>query len=202
MSKKLSYLKCKILRGITFGKTRQHYKDKQKRLKEQLWQADYGALMYALQQVQDYQAYQKFHLLFKQRFDIDIPADVCGYGNFFELIRLPLKDLRRRFPDGSVRSLTETPHYQYLKTRDPATYQKHIQIIKDRGRMSEQAETWSLERFQKLIDKINKEGYIPQKSVIVIGQDNVIHDGVHRSSILLYKYGGDYEISVVQVSRR
>ena len=42
--------------------------------------------MYALQQVQDYQAYQKFHLLFKQRFDIDIPADVCGYGNFFELI--------------------------------------------------------------------------------------------------------------------
>ena len=202
MSKKLSYLKCKLLSKITVGKTKEHYLTKKKRLKQQILQKEYAPfnamlqknLEAPLQRLQAYLAYQKFYLLFKQRYNIDIPADVCGFGNFFELIIIPLKDILSQ----SGLPLIQMPTYQYLATRNKTIYLNYLS-----GTMQNKtAQTWSLTRFQTLERKINKEGYNPQKSAIVINQNNELLDGLHRSSILLYKYGPDYEIPVVQVSWR
>lgn len=205
MSKKLSYLKCKLLSKITTGKTKEHYLNKKRRLKNELIKKEYSfllnALNHSLSELKDYLAYQKFYLLFKQRFNIDIPADVCGLGNSFELIRVPLKKLSVAWK-GQCFLLSESPKYTCLKKHDWNIYLSLLDYSRKNKIISSTTEHCSLERFQKLKQKIEKEGYQPQKSAIVVNEDFYILDGQHRASILLYLHGGDYEIPVIQVSRR
>jgi len=200
MSKQLSYLKCALLSKITAGEKRQYYKQKKKTLKHQLSFKKYGALGMALQKLEDYQAYQKYYLIFKQHYNINIPADVCGEGNHFALIRIKVGDIKRRWGD-KVYSLTECSPYKYLETRDEKIYQKYIQKHINLG-LANVNTAWDIQSFLKLEKSIQKNGYDPTKSVIVVNQDNIILDGQHRSCLLLYQYGKDYEIPVIQVSRK
>ena len=200
MSKRLSYLKYALLSKITTDEKKQYYKQKKKTLKRQLSYKKYGALGYALQRLEDYQAYQKYYLIFKQHYNICIPADVCGEGNTFSLTRIKVGNIKREW-NGKVYSLTECSPYKYLQTRDEKIYQKYVQKHIDMGFVGTNT-AWNIQPFLDLEKSILKNGYDPTKSVIVINQDNIILDGQHRSCVLLYKYGPDYEIPVVQVSRK
>ena len=97
MSKKISYLKYRLLSKITTGKTKEHYTQKKKELKQKLSYKKSERLEAVIRRLEYYQAYYKFYLLFKQHYNITIPADVCGTGNCFSLIRIKLKDIKRRW---------------------------------------------------------------------------------------------------------
>ena len=202
MFKKIRYLGYKLLSKISKNEKRLYYRQKKRQLKNKLLYEKYGALGRALKKIEDYQAYQKFYILFRQRFNIEIPADVCGDGNFFELVHLPLKEIKGLSTDGSACPLNECAQYKYLKTKDEKIYLDYLGRLNKNGTMSKEGKTWDLNRFNSLIKKIKREGYLPQKSSIVINQNNVILDGLHRACILFYEHGGDYKIAVVRISRR
>ena len=202
MFKKIRYLGYKLLSKISKNEKRLYYRQKKRQLKNKLLYEKYGALGRALKKIEDYQAYQKFYILFRQRFNIEIPADVCGEGNFFELVHLALKEIKGLSTDGSVCPLNECAQYKYLKTKDEKIYLDYLYRLSKNGTMSKEGETWDLNRFKSLIKKIKSEGYLPQKSSIVVNQNNVIRDGLHRACVLFYEHGGDYKIAVVRISRR
>ena len=147
-----------------------------------------------------YQIYYKNYLLFKQHYDISIPAEACGMGDCFSFEHIKLKDIKRRW-ERKLSSLTECSPYKFLQTRDKKIYQEYVQKHIDRGSVSENC-IWSVDRFIQLEKDILKKGYDPTCSVIVIDQDNVVIDGQHRAIILLYHYGKDYEIPIVRVSQK
>ena len=202
MLKKWRYWIYRLLSKVTRNEKRLYYRQKKRQLKKQITYEKYGALGHALQKIEDYQAYQKFYILFKQRFNIEIPADVCGDGNFFELVHIPLKKIKGFCSNGSPRPLAECAQYKYLETKDEKIYLDYLARLKQNGSMTEDSKMWNLNRFQALVKQVKAEGYLPTKSAIVVNKDYVIRDGLHRACILLYEYGGDYEIAVVQVSRR
>lgn len=52
--------------------------------------------------------------------------------------------------------------------------------------------------FDNLVNQIAQCDYNIKKGAIVIDQNNLILDGMHRSCILLHKYGANQKIDVVQ----
>lgn len=111
----------------------------------------------------------------------------------YELTKIPLKDIRRSWKREPI-PLEETMPYQYLVTRDPAIYEEYCRQNEEYYNLS----IMSLERFEELIDSMEKNGF-NEKDVIVVNQDNLLMDGQHRCCYMLYKYGGDYEIPALRV---
>ena len=156
MLKKISYLKYRLLSKITTGKTKEYYLQKKKKLKQKLLYKKPEHLEAVIQKLECYLAYYKFYLLFKQRHNITLPADVCGIGNHFSLIRIKLKDIKRLW-DGKVYSLKECSPYRYLVSRDEKIYQKYVQKHIDRGLTPENT-TWDVQQFIDLEKSISKNG--------------------------------------------
>lgn len=200
MFQKISYLKYKLLSELSKGEKRKRYAQKKKQLRQKMNVKKYGVLCESLQLLENYQAYQKNYLLFKQHYNISIPAEACGVGNHFSLERIKLKDIRRRWK-GKLYSLTECSPYKFLQTRDEKIYQNYVQKHVDIGVVSKD-NLWTVDGLIRLEKDILKNGYDPTRSVIVVDQDNVIVDGQHRSVVLLYHYGEDYEIPVVRISQK
>ena len=149
-----------------------------------------------------FQNYFKYKNIFQQRFNINIPADACGYFNKYELVKIKLKDINRGWFDGKIYSLKECSPYRFLQTKDESIYQDYIKKHVDVGYITDSnAMTYSIERFLNLAKEIENSGYDPHKSVVVIDENNVIVDGLHRCSILLYKNGEEYEIVAVKAFR-
>ncbi len=202
MLKRMRYWGYNFLSKITRNEKRLCYKQKKRQLKKQLFYEKYGTLGHSLKKIEDHLAYQKFYILFKQRFNIEIPADVCGEGNFFELVHISLKEMKGFCPDGVPRPLSECVQYKYLKTKDEKFYLDYLRRLNKNKTMSTDGKTWNLDRFRALIKQIKNEGYLPEKSSIVVNQKNEIRDGLHRACILFYEHGGDYKIAVVRVGRQ
>jgi hypothetical protein len=153
-----------------------------------------------LENVADMNAYFLAYINFKQLYGIEIPAEVAGFGNKFELVRIKLKDIKRDW-EGKIYSLKQCSPYKYLETGDKKIYENYIKKHINKNCISDNT-AWDIKRFDDLFKSIKKTGYDPKKSVICVDDNNVIIDGQHRSCCLLYLYGGDYEINVVKVSRR
>ena len=200
MFEKISYLKYKLLSELTKSEKRLLYIQKKKWFLRKITFKKYGILAESLQKIENYLEYQKNYVLFKQHWNITIPAEACGIGNHFSLETIKLKDIRRRW-EGKDYPLTECSPYKFLQTRDERIYQKYIQKHIEKGIVSENC-IWSPDSFLQLEKEILKNGYDPTSSIIVVDQNNIIIDGQHRSIILLYHHGGDYEIPVVRVSQR
>ena len=200
MFTKISYLVYKVLAELSKGPKKKIYLQKKKQLKSQMAVEKYGMLYESLKKVERYQIYHKNYLLFKQHYNISIPAEACGIGDCFSFERIKLKDIKRRWKR-KLYSLTECSPYKFLQTRDKKIYQEYVQKHIDKGVVSENC-IWTVDRFIQLEKDILKKGYDPTCSVIVIDQDNVVIDGQHRAIILLYHYGEDYEIPIVRVSQK
>ena len=88
--------------------------------------------------------------------------------------------------------LSETESYKFLDNKiDKKEYSKYCKT------QTFEYEKHSLESFNNLVDSFQE--YKLKDGAIVIDQFGIIRDGQHRASILLKKYGKDYEISVVKV---
>ena len=111
----------------------------------------------------------------------------------YELIRLPLKDIRRRWRNKFYRLQDCTP-YKYLVTRDRALYEKYSRQNKALYNLS----MMSLDRFEELIHSLETTGY-DEKDVVVVKADNSLMDGQHRCCYLLYRFGEDYTIPVLRI---
>lgn len=99
-------------------------------------------------------------------------------------------------PNGKTIKISETLPYKYLLTRDPAIYKEYCEYNKKIWNV----DIMSQQRFDNLIDKMEKEGYNNTNNIVLHG-DNIIWDGQHRCCWLLSKYGEDFVINVLHCNR-
>jgi hypothetical protein len=112
----------------------------------------------------------------------------------WEFVKIPVGDIRRRMsPEGECIPLSETLPYQYLEKRDPKIYDEYCKYNQQVWNVN----LMSRERFDALIDSLDIHGDTQEKN-IVVGEDNVIFDGQHRSCWTLHKYGPTHEINVLK----
>ncbi len=111
----------------------------------------------------------------------------------YELIDIPLKDITRRW-NNDIIPLTECHPYKYLISKDPSVYDEYCRLNKKLYGL----DIMSRERFDKLIESIEKNGFDNNNAVILTG-DNILIDGQHRCCYMLYKHGEDYKIPCVRL---
>ncbi len=141
-------------------------------------------------------AYFQARDFFKQHYKITIPAECCGIGMHFELVKLKLKDIKRMWTDGKMYDLEQCSPYRYLQTRNPGIYQNYLHKLEQ---ASPHNRNWSMDTFNKLENSVSNVGYDPAISAIAVNRDNVLIDGQHRCALLLKQYGPEYEVFVVRV---
>ena len=190
--KRFKYIKYWFLSKVTGGTKREKYKSAKRKLKKQLYPK---SVLYAtLQRLENDQAYQKYYMIFKQKYNIELPADICGEGNYFELIQIKLKDIH-----WFSHPLTWMPEYCYL-TKNKKDYESYIQDLSVKLNVQAALLTRGIDKkYDNLLRTLEKSGYNPQKSVICIDAQNNIRDGAHRLAFLLHKYGPDHEITAVRI---
>ena len=112
----------------------------------------------------------------------------------WEFVDIPVGNIRRRVAPGEKGvPLSETLPYQYLEKRDPDIYEKYCRYNQKVWNVN----LMSRARFDALIESLETFGDTHEKN-IVIDEDNIIHDGQHRSCWFLYKYGPTHEINVLK----
>ena len=117
----------------------------------------------------------------------------------YEVVNIRLGDMRR-LQAGEIVPLSETPEYRLIAYNDEECYRKHVANHWFDGVANAKAGIdWDVAHFRQTIASITNEGYDNNKLAIIVNNENIILDGVHRSSILFYTFGPDYEIPVVKV---
>ncbi len=144
-----------------------------------------------------FRKYSGLRLLDDKRFNID---DEFAYfyleGRLikkYEVIKLPLKEIKREWL-GDFISLTECYPYRYLQSRDPKIYDEYCEINMKKYKTS----VMSIERFEQLVESIDKKGF-DSKNLVIVNEDNIIADGQHRCCYMMYKYGENYEMPVLRI---
>ena len=145
-------------------------------------------------------AYFKARDFFMQHYQIKIPAECCGVGERFELVKVKLKDIKRLWADGKIYQLEQCSPYRYLQTRDGSVYEDYLKKLVEVKHTSATDHIWSLDTFHQLEDSIAGGGYDPTRCAIAITHDNLLVDGQHRCALLLQYFGPEYEIYAVRVS--
>ena len=109
----------------------------------------------------------------------------------WELKQLKLKDI---YIDDWQDTKMGTP----VKIKDSPNYKYLCGDKKDYITRCQNEPSHSCETFDKLIQLLETNG-IDNTKIISVDQDNHIIDGAHRASWLAYKYGEDYEITVLKI---
>lgn len=105
----------------------------------------------------------------------------------------------RRYKNKKLSLLTDTDNYRFLCDPESAeskaayaAYCKDSSNLKDNSNRSENT-------FRDLMDTFSSEKYDPKKGIVIMDQYHCILDGLHRSCILMKRFGTDYEITVLQM---
>ena len=121
----------------------------------------------------------------------------------YDIEKIKLCDIKY-FWQGQIISIDETATYDYIVNKNTERYIKYIKEVNtdSSGRISNRifdiiAE--DLERCRDTIKAILTEGYDIKKDSVIIDDRNIIIDGLHRTSILWNKFGGEYKIAVLKV---
>jgi hypothetical protein len=109
----------------------------------------------------------------------------------YEIVEISLKDIKREYFDGTIKTLQECEPYLYLNG-NINKYKKYVEFQEKHN-----LPHMSIARFDKLMDSIKKNGY-NKKYPIIIGRYNYVWDGQHRACILMKLYGEDYKIKVIK----
>ena len=111
----------------------------------------------------------------------------------YKVKKLRLGDLRYKLdPKTDAIKLEQCVPYRYM-TGDKECYKEYQRIHEEKGFAA-----MTTERFDKLIESMDKGGYDP-KSIIMVNYYNVIKDGQHRACYLASKFGLDHEVDVLEV---
>ena len=101
--------------------------------------------------------------------------------------------LRTRANKNRIVTLYQTRVYAYLTgtSKGVKEYDEYIDIcnVSFRNRAA----------YDSLIAEMEKTPYDIKRGAIVINQDDLIYDGQHRSCFILYKYGPNFKVDVLQL---
>ncbi len=117
------------------------------------------------------------------------------YYRHYRFCSIPLKKLRAVLfvKEGLwTYPLNAAPPYLYLMG-DKETYDSYCKF-KD---TKEGKDRHNIARFEKLLSSAKNSTNF--KNFIVINQKNEILDGLHRASVLMYKYGENYKVNVLKL---
>jgi hypothetical protein len=124
----------------------------------------------------------------------------------YEVTNIRLGDIRRNFHDEGP-LLNQTRPYKYMMTGDTQFYVDYIYVNNPSDsdfwetRDPDSVLKDELSRIDRLAANMEKNGYDPQKGIIVVrNPDNEILDGQHRACWLLKKYGPDKTIPVLRLT--
>jgi len=110
----------------------------------------------------------------------------------YNVHKIRIGDINRKWIDGNAYKLRETSPYMYL-LGDKQRYQNYCQI-------NSQVSPFEMSegKFNNLIASLDM-GYDVKRMPIICGDDNMLMDGQHRLCYLLKKYGEDYEINCLHI---
>ena len=133
--------------------------------------------------------------LFQENIDLDDEWFLWQLDN--RLIKYRYVDLRFRdlkcYLGNRVFSLLEGAPYKYVSEGDSAGYERYCELHAASG-----LPLMTKERFDRLIDSINKNGY-DERKISIVDDQNILLDGQHRACILANKYGADSTIRVIKI---
>lgn len=114
----------------------------------------------------------------------------------WKFVDIKIGDIRRELipPEKVVVPLNETLPYKYLVTHDPNVYEEYCNY----NRTVWKTNIMSRNRFDSLIDSMEKNDDTKEKN-IVINHNNIIWDGQHRCSWLLYRKGPEHVIKALSI---
>ena len=193
--KNIKYYYYSLLSRLASPDQRYHYQEKSRYYK---YSTREQTLM-LLKNIENHIAFEKFYTYFKKTYNVEIPLEADGGGNHYEYVKVKLKDLKGYCPGSKpkFKPLNETFQYRFLLSRDSACYETYL----TKSRRSDTLH-FSPQKFLDLEKQLQKDGYNPQQSIIVINGDNCIRDGLHRTTILIYQKGPETEIPVVRITTR
>ncbi len=110
----------------------------------------------------------------------------------YEVCKIKLGDIRRSW-NGVVMKLSDVSPYKYLVNNENKIYEEYCEKVKAVG------DVRSMEKFKKLIAKVEQENYDIKKGAIVLNDKNILMDGQHRACIMLKNFGPDYVVDVVRL---
>ena len=110
----------------------------------------------------------------------------------YDVVEVRLGDIHRRWFDGRILTLDECEPFKYLNG-DTQAYEAYCEENKALSGFAMDSC-----RFDQLVSDM--EEYDPLSMPVVMGPNNIIFDGQHRSCILLKKYGPDHVIQVLRFS--
>ena len=116
----------------------------------------------------------------------------------YRIEEIPVGKIRRTVKK-KIYKLEDTINYKVLVNRYDG---KMIKEYNDYSRMTNNTKdnsSRSLKTYDSLINTFTIEDYSLEKGAIIVNQYNFIVDGLHRSCILLDKYGPNYKIEVVKI---
>lgn len=115
-----------------------------------------------------------------------------GNISSYEIVEIPLKRLWCYYGERLMR-VNETNIYKFLDDSENGRFLYKLYCTKYPSSFRNES------NYNSLIQQLDSIDYDITKGAIVINQLDIILDGQHRSSILLKKYGPDYEIKVVKI---
>lgn len=106
--------------------------------------------------------------------------------------KVRLDELKYNMNNHFFRFIEGAP-YKYITKGDVAAYEKYCKFHEASG-----LPLMTKERFDKLIESVNKNGYNENK-IIIVDNKNTLLDGQHRACILASKYGEESYIRVLKI---
>ena len=127
--------------------------------------------------------------------------------NYRPVIKYDVEKVRagdlKRYWHGKIIPLSETATFAYIVNGDKKRYIEYVRTVYEEA-MFDETEIEGiikndLAKIPYLIEKITREGYDILKDAVIIDNDNVIREGLHRTSILWRNFGSDYEFPVLKI---
>ena len=118
----------------------------------------------------------------------------------YRIIDIKVGNIRRAV-NGHIGTLYDTVNYQFVNNpTDCKVVEQYKEYCKDPYNLVDNDR--SINKYSDLISKFENEEYSIKKGAIIINQYNFILDGLHRSCILLSKYGPDHKVRVVKLYKK
>ena len=145
--------------------------------------------------------------VFKNNDDFYVPSEIISVlyiknpPEKYKVVKLKIGKIRRAV-DGKITTLYDTINYQFLMNqKDEELRNKYEEYCTDIKNTHDNPKR-SISTFKEIEDGIANSDYDIHKGAIIVNQYNFIQDGLHRSCVLLKKYGPDYKIDVLKIHKR
>lgn len=119
----------------------------------------------------------------------------------YKIVEMKVGKIRRAV-DGVITTLYDTINYRFLiSPDDPQIKNSYIEYCNDIKNTHDNSSR-SIGTFENVEKDISSADYDINKGVIIVNQYNFVQDGLHRSCVLLKKYGPNHKIKVLKIYKK